>query len=186
MKITFGANYITSTTIKTLDKNKNKIDKEVSIVELDKDSTQDKLALRDAASYWDVKGSQNFAWNIYSAMGHRPFPDVEDEKFIAITTQKRNFENLNPKQILGVAMISLLYRDENHIDWFQVKSKHNYTVSKNTRKYSHIGQAMLNYIKDTYGEKPLYVLPETKAIKFYKKNGFDLEEDFNYNYVYCK
>ena len=182
--VTFTANYIADTSIKYRNRNNEIKNKAVSVVELDKNSESDREAMFHAASLWDMPKTQNYAWNIFSAMEREKYPNVENEHFIALTTQRENFEKLDHKKLLGVAMFSELYQDENSIEWFQVRPKYNYDYSKNGRRYSQIGHSMLKYLQDNYKSKPIHVSASTCAVEFYKKHGFEPVDEYEYDLYY--
>lgn len=182
--VNFTANYVDSAYIKYRNKNNIKTDKQVAVVELDKNSEADREAIYSAACMWKNGKDSNYAWNILSAMERSQYPWVEEEHYIAITTQKNNYDELDGKKILGVMMFSDHYEDKYEIDWLQVKPRCNYSDSKNDRRYSQVGSAMIKYLKDNYKLKPIYVSPAVEAVEFYKKRGFNQEGESEYNLCY--
>lgn len=184
MPISFTASYICNANIKYNNRKNKQVDKEIAIVELDKSSENDRNAIFKAAMLWDRPCTQNYAWNVYNRMECNKFDEVEKEHFIALTSQKDDYDKLDYKKILGVTQFSELYRDENSIDWFQVKPLYNYVSSKNHRKYSHVGDQMIKYIIQNYHNKPIYVSSAEEAIEFYEKYGFKSEDNSEFEMVY--
>ena len=171
--INFTAYYVDNVNIKYLDKDNVKKDKEVALVELDKDFQPDRDAIQDAAFLWQRPGKHNYAWNILDEMEKEWCPpDTINEHYYALTTQKKGYEKLNERQILGVMMLSEYNTDCSEIEWFQVKPLYKYSKTKKGRKYSDIGYAMLKYVIDNYKSKPIFVSASTEAVEFYKKYGF--------------
>ena len=171
--ITFTANYVDRANVKYIGKDNIKKDKEVAIVELDKDSEDDRYAIWDTAYLWGSNGKYNYAWRILDEMEKDwDPPDMRKEHYYALTTQKRGYEKLNERQILGVLMLTEYETDCSEIECFQVNPLYVHSNMKKDKKYSGIGQALLKYVIDNYKSKPIIVSSSTIAVDFYKKYGF--------------
>jgi pentatricopeptide repeat protein len=171
--INFTANYLDSANIKYIGKDNIKKDKKVALVELDRKSKADRDAVQNAAYLWGSNGKVNFAWHILDEMEKDEFyPDVSDEHYYALTTQKGGYNKLNENQILGVLMLTEYDTDCSEIEYFQVNPIHIHSNTGKDKKYSGIGQALLKYVIDNYKSKPIIVSSSTIAVDFYKKCGF--------------
>ena len=170
--ISFTATYKDKVHISYRNKNNVIKDKEVTLVEMDKTSKADRDAVFKTAVLWQVNDStRNYSWYILSAMERDKEPEVESEHFLAVTTQKDNFENLDYKKVLGMVMVSD-EEDCSVIDWMQVKPGYAFFDNKNSRKYFHVGKAMRNYVQQNYSALPLYVYPAIGVEDFYIQGGF--------------
>ncbi len=168
--INFTANFIKNTTIQQCNK-KSQNDKEVALVELDINDNNDTECLYNVAKDWDTKGF-SYAFNIYSdAIKGCQYENVDKEHYIAITKQSDNFDMLEPEKVLGLTLVSELNNNTNEISWFQVDPKNN-TKTHCDRTYEKVGSAMMNYVKETYNQKPIYVQAVQDAVPFYEKCGF--------------
>lgn len=169
--INFTANFIKNTQIKQCRTCDTFIDKEAAIVELDINDKNDIKSLYETASDWDSKGF-TYTFEIFcDATKGYEYDDVKKEHYIALTTQKDNFENLEPDKIIGLSLFSETKKPENEINWLQVDPESN-TERKYEREYKGGGRAIVNYIQETYTDKPIYVQSAKDAINFYRKCGF--------------
>ncbi|MCM1264599.1 MAG: GNAT family N-acetyltransferase [Candidatus Gastranaerophilales bacterium] len=169
--INFTANFIKNTSIQQCKPNNTTENKQAALVELDINDDNDTECLFDTAREWETRGI-SYAFNIYSdAVKGCNYDIVDKEHYIALTTQKDDYEHLNPDKILGLVLFSELNQDTNEISWLQVDPDNN---SKNhcDRHYKKVGSSMINYIKETYNDKPISVQAVQDAVPFYKKCGF--------------
>ena len=175
--VSFCANYKTNTSV--ISKNNKQ---PVSIVELDKEN--DMGLLCDLSELWGKKTGNNVEMLLSDfAKDIDEKPDVNAEHCIVLTLQKDNFDNLDPKKILGVSLFS--EEDyENVINWFQVDPSNNFMFNPQKRKYKKVGEAILDYLTYEYDKKPIYVNSSNGAINFYKKYGFKSYDKNFPNYLY--
>lgn len=143
---------------------------QVSIVELNPKDAKDVEALGRTSVKWEHIKS-GFAMNIFNELFKpRLYPDVNYEKYLALTTQNENYSKLDHEKILGLALYSDRRAPQNEISWLQACPTTNYE-SDNEREYSGIGSTLTKYIKEI-SDKPLYVQADYNAIAFYEKQGF--------------
>ena len=129
-------------------------------------------ALEKTSLDWVIQGDGKIAYTIYNnAVGQYSYDKCVKEHYFAATTQDSNYKNLDYKKILGVSMFSETNEPVNEINLFEVKPNTSKSHSKN-REYKKIGTALLNYIQNTYNQKPIYVISRDEAIDFYLKNNF--------------
>ena len=159
------------------------IPEDAAIVELDKTNKNDVITMYDLSADWHKSFGKNYADDIFSEIGKdEEMIGVNKEHYLALTTQKNNFKKLDPHSILGVLMLS--ERDcDNEINWFQVKPDTKSKI-KGKREFKQIGLAILNYVKSTFIEKPLFVTSSVEAVNFYKKNKFKQYQKY-YKYLLC-
>lgn len=182
--INFTANYVDTVNILHRNKNNEKKNKEVAVVELDKQLSADRGVMLDVASLWQKGDKHNYAWDVLDVMERDTHPNVEKEHFIVLTTQKSNYKKIDPKKVLGVMAFDERYFDEYSIEWLQVKPGYAYSSVKDNRKYFHIGQALIDYVKNNYKSKPIYVSSAVDAVNFYIKNKFVPYDVFGYSLRY--
>ncbi|MBR1619238.1 GNAT family N-acetyltransferase [bacterium] len=148
-------------------------EKKAKIVELDKNNENDLESLHNVSLLWS-KESSNFVPYLFSDFikDDEFKPDVNQDHCLILTLQDDNFENIDPKKVLGVSLFS--EEDiENELNWLQVQPKNNSVFSPADRTYKGVGRAIVSYIKNQYTGKPIYVNSSNTAINFYKKLGFE-------------
>ena len=147
----------------------------VSIVELDKDSEDDVKALYKTSILWLDQGAK-YSSNIYhEAVKGYEYDDIEREHYFALTTQNEGFNKLDSEKILGLMLFSNTRHDTDQICWFQVRPNTNTTDSWQ-REYKGVGKSMMDLIKVINYNKPIYVQSSDKAVEFYKKQGFIVDD----------
>lgn len=170
--ISFKANFIRNTYIKQVVTPDTSKDKEVALVELDINHKNDISALKTVARDWDSRAF-GYAGCIYDdAIKTLKYPDTK-EHYYALTTQKEDYKNLDPKKILGLTLFSDKKSSKNELNWLQVEPDSCYN-SKQNRPYKNIGRALVEYIKEI-SDKTISVYPARKATPFYRKLGFEKE-----------
>lgn len=183
--INFKANFIRNTHIQQVVTKDLSKDKEVSLVELDVNQKNDISALKTVAEDWDRRAF-GYAGCIYDdATNTIKFPDTK-EHFFALTTQKEDYKNLDPKKILGLTMFSdKKNSSKNELNWLQVEPDSSYSNSGEYRTYKNVGRTLVNYLKEI-SDKTLSVYPARKAAEFYRKLGFKKETSKYPTLIYKK
>ncbi|MDY6358625.1 MAG: hypothetical protein SPL76_03805 [Cyanobacteriota bacterium] len=171
--ISFGASLKTNTFIR---KGRMHTPVSVSIVELDKTNANDMNALSTISDSWNKEGSKNCRFNNYVDMiltkaGSEENDFSVKDHYLALTTQKDNFEKLDPKNVLGVSLFS---EDGvgGELEYLQVHPNTCKSYAGSKRVYKNVGTAMIDYLKDTYSKVHIFVNAAHDAVKFYYKNGF--------------
>lgn len=147
--------------------------KQAYIVELDKNDGDDLQSLHNVSLLWG-KEKANFVPYLFSDfIKDTEFkPDVNSDHCLVLTLQDKNFEKIDPAKILGVSLFS--EEDiENELNWLQVQPKNTSRFQPVDRKYKNVGTAIINYIRENYEGKPIFVNSSNTAIDFYKKLGFE-------------
>lgn len=184
--INFTARYIRPANIQKLDGNTYKPHK-ASLVEME---LSDRQAIERVAYDWMEPLAEKISEesvNIGRGGTH----------IYAVTNQAEQFEKLNPNKVLGMMLFreTPFFETHNVIDYFQVSpdaispsygDKNNKILTKimdlifkpKKNEHKHVGQALLDSVKDMFGDKPieLYALDEAKS--FYIKNGFKKMKGF--------
>lgn len=102
--INFTGSFIKNITIPKLATNGKITSEKVSLVKLDKNDKLDVETLAKTAYSWENIKS-GFAPDIYcDALKTKNYPDVNQEHYLALTTQNKNFEMVEPNKILGLAL----------------------------------------------------------------------------------
>ena len=181
--INFTANYITTTKIiKNENGKQNKTD--VAIVELDKNDKNDIKSLHRVASKWEEDKAYSYAYHIYhDATKGYEYKDTICEHYYALTRQEENFEKLNERDILGLMLFTETTNDYNQINWLQTEPLSNHYVRTN-KAYKGIGQAMVDFVKETFFDKKITLSADKSALEFYKKQGFEHDENEHECFLY--
>lgn len=168
--INFKASFLKTVYIPQKVSDLNYKNQEVSIVELDPKNQKDVMALAETVCKWESI-APGFSSEIYNeALKPKMYPDIVAEHYLALTTQNKDYKNLDANKVLGLALFSETMDSENQLNWLQVNPT---TNKKNSteRKFKNIGTELVNYMKQIT-DKPIYVQSADDAVPFYKKNGF--------------
>lgn len=167
--------------------------KKVSIVELNKHNPNGLASL----SYVVKK------WGKYSKIRHILANDNPKEKIICLTTQKKDYENINPQKILALMKIfnktGLDGNDVLWIDQLQIRNdaryipederhlinENNLCLNRISRKYKDIGTKLFEYIKSIRDNKEILFFATHNAIPFFEKNNFKHKPNLYY-YMFFK
>ena len=153
---------------------------QASIVELDCRSMDDIKALSEASDRWMGRGGKYiddildvalYESNMEGALYESNILNIKNDHFYALTTQKQNFDQLKPKNILGVMLFTERIGSNNEIQLLEVSP----TTSKTKnyiRKYKQVGRRLVEYVQDKYSNKDIEVWADFDARNFYKKLGF--------------
>ena len=169
MNINFKANYINTGTVKKIDRSFNYLAHDASFVSLNPKNKKDVLALESINGDWDCSFLRSICNNLYRYS--------KRTRLYALTTQEKNFEDLNPKQILGIAVGEHNKDQGFYLDFLQTNPKH-IKGSSPYPDYKNIGTAILNCIKQFYGIKYIKADSVPTAFNFYIKNEFNRTSDF--------
>ncbi len=168
--ISFGATPLNKVRVKRLDSKTNKFKNiPAYFVRLDAKNKGDLIAANSVAKNW--KGAK-YIKKIATAshwMNVRNYVEID---VYALTTQSKEFENLNPNLILGMAEIR--NNDVNnyyHINHLQVKPEA-INVNKKDNKYKYIGSSILSSLKKVYKSLSLDSEDDKNIEAFYRRNGF--------------
>ncbi|MBO6271363.1 GNAT family N-acetyltransferase [bacterium] len=182
-RINFTATHIKDVPVLKRDKDTYKNEK-VALVELDKNDSSDLKALYKASVNWNLNGATHISSIFFDATKDNNYPNVEKEHYLAITKQKNKFDNLRAEDIIGVALFSELDSCDNELSYLEVRPDLK-TQRNGQREYKKIGTAMLDFLKETYNQKDIFVNSVPSAIDFYKKNNFEsLSDNFQSQMYY--
>lgn len=170
--INFTANLVDSPTIKQRKYGFFWKPIDVSIVELDSTKLSDVNALGKTSKSWEKKGAIYVNHILYNIIPYLKagFADIKDH-YYALTTQRDNFEKLEPENILGLMLFREKNDYKNEICYLEVSPST--TKRKNLfRKYKEVGKTLVEFVKSQFSQKKIEVWSDLDAIDFYKKRGF--------------
>lgn len=146
----------------------------VSIVELDSAHSDDIRALEEVSDNWCKNGGK-YADDIFLSA----IPELKSscitgikDHFYALTTQKKNFEKIDPYDILGLMLFQEKNDNTNEIALLEVNPSTSKSKNNIVRKYKEVGKALVEFVKSKFSHRDIDVLSDHKAIDFYKKVGF--------------
>ena len=179
--INFTGSFVKNVTIsKLISDGKMKLE-DVALVKLDKTDKRDVMTLAETAYNWENVAS-GYAPNIYcDSLKTKNYPNVSNEHYFALTTQKENFEKLEADKILGLSLFFEKKAPNNELAWLQANPSTNHEAGERT--YKNIGKALVNFMKGLF-TKPIYVQADKKAIPFYQKLGFTQAEKLPEQMIY--
>ncbi len=154
----------------------------VGMVELNPLDLRDVKALDSIARDF---GGDSFVNNIYieAKLAYKnDNQSCDDMGIFALTRQRKNFEELNPDDILGVAEISKFENGEIELDYLQVHPQYIYSFGPPYIKK--IGTAIVNYLKETY--ETIKLSATSSATLFYIKNGFTRVKENSNRFIWRK
>lgn len=154
-----------------------------SLVEMECSNRRDIEAINATASIWEDSLTAFVSSDMQKAARKKP---QDTFHVYAITTQKEDFENINPEKILGVVHITENVKGLGHkVEVLQTNPDYMYdrtTTAK--REYKNVGRGLISFIKEKFNDKPLYLYPTKDAVKFYEKQGFTSEKVADTNYMF--
>lgn len=180
--IVFGAKLISNTNIQKLGRDKKYHDFNVSFVKFTHEHKNDQNVLM-TSELWGLDSYSKYISNNFRNLNYSN--NIYGDEFFAITTQKENFENMNPDNILGLMQTSKRCPD-NYVEFIQTKPE--FKFGETPRTFKNIGKALLNAFFATLGtNKTIHLDTNHESAKFYKKLGFicisndpDIEEQSLY------
>ena len=171
MSINFTANLMNRTSIPQRISWRNCIDRNVSIVEIDVNNQADVEAMEQTKDKWLKKGAMFIHHLFDDVVEPHNYYDIEKEHFYALTTQTADFKRLKSDDILGVMAFSETKNKANEITWLEVSPETNKSLNKR-REFRKVGTRLIDFVKNEFKSKDIYVHTAYDAEKFYKKNGF--------------
>jgi len=176
MTVNFTAKFLTDTYIPTRLPNGDYVPNCVSIVELDKNNTNDMRAVLETTTNCDKNGGK-FGRNIYSQMKNPDYDaGIKTERYIALTTQTADFDKLKPQYIQGLMILSKNYYEQNELSWLETNPQI-VNAEKGKKPYKCVGTSLVNFAKQECKQGGIYVIPAINAVEFYKKLGFKVKKD---------
>ena len=153
--INFTARFLQKSQVNKIEPDKSYSPCDISIIELDENNHDDIEALHKTAIRWNRQGGGYFAYDMYNEVNN-DYKDnnIENDHYIAATTQEADFENIDPEKILGLTLFSEKNYYKNEINFLEVEPINSHR--SRFGEYKKVGSALLNYIQDTYKQKPIY------------------------------
>lgn len=151
---------------------------EVSFVKLDAFDDKDYKLMRNLSKSWGYSYAKSI----------EKFARITSLKYIAyvLTKQKSDFENLEPKKVLGIVQ-GWSYKNNTHIEYLQVNPKFAKQENAPRGKYKSIGTAILDCYKNFKKTQTITLTSDKRAKKFYEKQGFVVEHELYPNsYIWQK
>ncbi|MCR5266586.1 MAG: hypothetical protein K6E29_08365 [Cyanobacteria bacterium RUI128] len=154
-----------------------------SLVEMKSSNPGDVNAIDSTAEQWEDSLTAFVSSDMKKAARKKP---KDNFHVYAITTQKKDFDNINPEQILGVAHITENANGLGHkIEVLQTNPEYMFDRSTTAkREYKNVGKGLISFIKENFNDKPLYLYPTKDAVKFYEKQGFSSEKVLDSRYMF--
>ena len=113
--INFKASFLKTVYIPQKVSDLNYKNQEVSIVELDPKNQKDVMALAETACKWESI-APGFSSEIYNeVLKPKMYPDIVAEHYLALTTQNKDYKNLDANKVLGLALFSETMDSENQL-----------------------------------------------------------------------
>ena len=168
-QISFEARFIKPLPIKKYSyETKSYMNTSSKLIEFDPTDLKDVKDLENIAKDF---GGDSFANNIYIHAKYQNEHHPESKvRYLGITQQKEDLNNLDVSKILGVAEITNKMPNEAELDFLQVHPQ--YLKSYWPPSIKHTGTAIINYLKECYNK--ISLKSSANATFFYKKNGFTL------------
>ncbi|MCQ2754977.1 MAG: GNAT family N-acetyltransferase [bacterium] len=167
MNVSFGANALYRPNVKRIDLNTRKYKTyKAAFVEID--PKNDLKALATASDNWN--DGFTFLENIVTIITNKCYR--ESDKIYALTSQTKDFENLDPDDLLGVVLVNCADDKYNTINFLQTNPYFEY-IRGYSRFFKGIGKSIIRCIKREAKDKGLKTFSTRDAVTFYKKYGFE-------------
>ena len=168
--INFEAKPLNKIVVKKYNKDKKRfVPTTATFVKLEHENQFDLTAISKAAKKW--KNSKYIQRIATASHWMHQIPI----KVYALTTQEKNFNKLNYKDILGFAEMRPDYNIENFNELYHLQVKpeaRNIDKTLSKKKYMHVGSSILTSLKKIYKNISLYSAGGSDLDKFYKRNNF--------------
>lgn len=182
MQVTFTGNFVKPLRFKKIEQNGNLLPHRASLVEINPNSDRDYTTIEKTYKEWDKVSYLELIQDTANFM-HRYKDDSKERKIFVVTNQKRNFYDLNSKDILAEFMVfNSPTKNTTHIEAIQVKPEAQFSSPK--RSYKNIGSAILESIKHMYPQRRIELFSDKNVISFYEKNGFTKNKKSPTNYFF--
>lgn len=171
--ISFTAKYISSVMVQRLADNGKYLPTKANAVELSAKNNNDLSTLEKLSEKW---GDDTYASNILDeATSLNEFYNEYRPTVYALTTQKDNFEKLQPNKILGLMETSDDFGTIKSLDYLQTNPEF---LDKFKPAMKRIGTAMLNFIERINKGRRIEIDAVESAKSFYLKNGYKRMNDY--------
>ena len=140
------------------------------MVELNLNSKNDLVALEKVASKWAF--GDIYARDIYERFktNVNEKPENPQERFFVLTTQQKEYSNLKPHKILGVAELYKPSEEKTEIEFLQANPK--YQNPFIPREIIGVGKAMVENLLEIITDNEIVLFTTPKAKTLYEKFGF--------------
>lgn len=172
----FGARLIRPATIRIKNDKGKWINDTVSFIKFDTTKKADVQALEKLAYHWDDV-------NLSSGVAEEARILRGKAEVYALTNQKDDFKNINPKDILGVMTTDKTKNAKGNVEVFKIGTDPTFAYEQNRRKRSvkHIAKAMVNefvrLVNKNKQVEAVVVYSEPNEEKFLSKVGFKKLDD---------
>lgn len=102
---------------------------------------------------------------------------IFNRKYVILLSEPQKYgrkDNLNPNKILGISLfIERPLNRYNKLEILQTNPKYKFGI--NNRKFTDIGQCLLNFLKKNFSKKPFKLTSSNDARGFYINNGLKIK-----------
>lgn len=180
--INFCAQHIMDMNVGKLNGDKY-VQKNVAFVELDPTDKKDRNALKKIAHDW---GCYCFAEDIYNEVNLSLKDNPDKGQVFALTTQVRNFENLDADSVLGLTEINTEDLKDYHTVYIErLQTNPEYLDAYEKPLYRGIGTSIHKCLFKEYQGNRITVtsVPLASVLKHYEDNGY-VQRDCSYTFDY--
>ena len=157
----------------------------VSFVKIEPSNPDDIKALKEASDYWQNWQNGNLVTNIYyaaCALGNES-KYYKDHEVYALTSQALDYRELQSEKILGLIHTSPYIENSLLIEQLQANPQY---LNERVPEYKGIGTAILNSLKFIADKISCYPSRTESVIGFYRKNGFEKQQNGLNLYIWNK
>ena len=175
-QISFQAKYISTIKVEKKDESTQEyLPEKVSFIKFDKNNRRDMDALADLYGEWKTATFIDRLIITGRRIQSR-FPYYGKTSLYALTTQKKDFDNLNGSEILGLAKVNKTGIRRAYLDIIQVKP--------DNEDYDKVGTGILNALKEMNDKITLNSVEGVE--KFYVINDFEKTDLSTREYVWTR
>ena len=167
--ISFKANYINTVQVQKLVGSSYK-PCNASFVEFNTNDKKDTFTLKEVSDLW----GDCYARDIKDDFKSDDFPP-KNKHVYGLTLQNNNFEYIKPESVLGIVEFQE-NEDSNKLEFLQVNPE-NQSYQFGRPKHKKVGTRIIDSLKKLYYSKPMKLHSVFSAKNFYKKNGFNIDNE---------
>ena len=171
--VQFGAKYISPATIKFKDAKRWK-DTSVNFIKFETQKVDDRRTLEQISRLWGDKNLSGAFAEEANILGGKA-------NIYGITAQKKDFDHLDPRQIVGLVSTDKFNKKSEEISIFKIGTKPQFAYEQNKRRRSikHIATSMIEALKLATSKKVdtkiVTQYAEPNEVKFLNKAGIEIK-----------
>lgn len=150
-------------------------DYDVSVAEIDLDSKSDIDVLDNVKNSWTRGRFIDYIYRDAKKLYKKEWGRRDSYKIYVLTTQKDNFERLEPGDILSICEMSDIKDKSAYLSYIETCPEYRDARSP---EYKGVGSCLMKFLQSKYDVLTLNTVENPKTTEFYLKFGFLIEDPY--------